>query len=93
MAEDLSVFFNDDLIASDVVDGSTPLRGIYSAPGELIADGMVMSDEHSVLMKSSDCAGWLKGRSITVSGDSFFVRMVFPEGDGKLSRVTLSKAP
>ncbi|MGZ6477663.1 MAG: hypothetical protein ACXWQE_00095 [Bdellovibrionales bacterium] len=95
MSEDLTCFLADDLIATDVAKGSSSFRGIYNAPGELIADGMVMSEEHSVLMKSSDCAGWKDKDQITVdigSVTDFYVRMVFPEGDGKFSRVTLSKA-
>lgn len=95
MAEDLSCFFADDLIATDVVAGSTPLRGIYSAPGELIADGMVISNEHSVQMKTSDVSSWNQGDQITVdigTVETFIVRTVIPEGDGKLARVTLSKA-
>lgn len=99
MSEDLSVFFADDLVTSKVTKGVTILRGQYDAPGSLIGDQMVVSDEHSVLMKSSDVTGWKKGDALKVDIENdgtdtdFYIRTVVPEGDGKLSRVTLSKKP
>lgn len=92
MPENLDLFFQDDLIAVDVVDGDSTLRGIYSAPGELIGNGSVVSDEHSVLMKTSDVSTWPEGKEITVDGEDFYVRIVVPEDDGKFSRVSLNKA-
>lgn len=92
MAEDLDLFFSDDLIAVDVSKGSTTgLRGIYSAPGELIGNDMVISEDHSVLMKTSAVSAWTTGNLVVVDGVNFYVKTVIPEGDGKLSRVTMSK--
>lgn len=98
MAENLDVFFVDDLIAVDVVKGSdAPLRalkgpwGLYGTGGELIANGMVISEDHSVIMKTSDVVGWTTDDLITVDGSDYYVRYIIPVEDGKLSVITTSK--
>ncbi len=98
MAENLDVFFMDDLIAVDVSKGSTTgLRaikgpwGLYGDGGELIAGGMVVSEDHSIIMKSSEVSGWTTDDLITVDGSQFYVRTVIPIEDGKFSVITTSK--
>jgi hypothetical protein len=90
MTEDLDVFLSD--FGVDIVAGSSNLRGIYNAPGELIASDQVVTTAHSVVMKTSDVEDWETEDAITVDSVEYFVKSVIPFGDGLFAQVTLGKA-
>ena len=90
-AEDLSVFFDDDDFAVVATFGS-PLQTvnvIKDSPTNTI--GEILSDDHSILGRTSDLTGLDNGDAITVDGVAYTVRESLLEDDGKITRLTLSK--
>lgn len=91
MPEDLDVFFGDELGAVDVVIDATTVSGYLDMPDELVGNGLVLSTEYSLTVKTSDVSGLAAGDEIEVDGDDYEVRDVRKIDDGKLSRVALAK--
>jgi hypothetical protein len=89
ITEDLDVYLQD--FGVPVVWESVSNTGLLDMPDELIGDGMSISTEYSVLVRSSLFAGILRGDSITVDGTGYTVRDFKKVGDGAFARVALSK--
>lgn len=92
MSESLDVFFNDDLMATDVVIDGRTVRGILDQPDEVIGGGLVISTEYLLTMKTTDVDGVVEGGVLVIDGADFFVRTIKAIDDGKLTRLALSKA-
>lgn len=89
LTEDLGSFFTD--FGVDCVAGAVTGKGIFDMPGEIIADGMVLSTDYTVTAKYADFGSLVRGDSITVDSVSYTVREVRPIDDGKLVEIAIQK--
>ncbi len=87
--EELRGFFSD--FSVPCIWGSYSFDGIFDAPDELAAGGVVVSTEYTLLVKSNDIVGMRDGAVISVSGEQYEVRYARKIDDGKLTRLVLSK--
>ena len=87
--EDLNTFFVD--FAEDVLyDGST-YKGILEQPDELIADGVVMTTDYELTVRSSELGNLDFDTVIEISNVKYKVRNVRKIDDGTLSKISLTK--
>jgi hypothetical protein len=92
MAEDLTVFFQDDLITVSVTFNGVDTRGILDEPDSFIANNTVESTDYTLLIPTGAFTSAPKfGDTITVDGDIYTVNTNAKIDDGKLSRLGLSK--
>jgi len=89
LVEDLSVFFNE--FAVTVVKGAVTGNGIFDTPTSVTGDGMILSNEYMVTVRTSVFGVPLYGDAMTVDGASYTVREARLIDDGKLVEVILSK--
>ncbi len=87
MNEDLSVFLNDFGVTCTA--GAVTGLGILDMPGQVIADGMVITTDYSLLVRTADFGGLLYGDSITVNGTAYTVREARKLDDGVFSELLL----
>ena len=87
--EDINTFFVH--FAEDVFyDGST-YKGILEQPDELIADGIVMTTDYELTIRSSELGNLDFDTIIEVSNVKYKVRNVRKIDDGTLSKISLTK--
>lgn len=89
LSENLDVFFG--AFASDVVFGGVTGKGILDAPSNIIADGMVLTTDYLLTVKTSAFGTAKYGDAITVDGAAYKVRESRQIDDGKLSEILLTK--
>lgn len=89
LSENLDVFFG--VFASDVTFGSVTGKGILDAPSNVIADGMVLTTDYLLTVKTAQFGSAKYGDSITVDGEAYKVRESRQIDDGKLSEILLTK--
>lgn len=89
LTENLDVFF--DAFAVTVVSGAVTSKGILDAPTNVIGDGMILTNDYILTVKTSDFGDLLYGDSITVDSVSYQVRETRQIDDGKLSEIILMK--
>lgn len=89
LGEDLDVFFG--VFASEVVFGSITGKGILDAPSNVLADGMVLTTDYLLTVKTSAFGSAKYGDAITVDGAAYKVRESRQIDDGKLSEILLTK--
>jgi len=89
LTEDLGSFFTD--FGVNCTSGEVTGKGILDMPGEVIANGMVLSTDYTVTAKFSDFGSLLRGDSITVDSVAYTVREVRPISDGKLVEIAIQK--
>ena len=87
--ESLDVFLADFGVA--VVFGATSGTGIFDSPDSVFGDGIGISTEYTILVKSSVFSALKFGDAITVGGVSYSVREPKILDDGSFMRVSLSK--
>ena len=87
--EDLNTFFVD--FAEDVVHDGFTYKGILEQPDELIADGVVMTTDYELTVKSSELGNLDFDTVINVSNVKYKVRNVRKIDDGTLSKISLTK--
>ena len=75
--------------ASSVTAGAVSGLGLYMAPSEIIADGMVMTTDHELTVKTSEFGNLQYGAGIVVDAVPYTVRHVMPIDDGRLSLVRM----
>ena len=71
--------------------GAISSVGILDMPGQLLANGMVLSTDYTLTCKSADFGGLFYGDGITVGGVAYQVREVRKLDDGSFCEITLSK--
>ena len=87
--EDLNTFFVD--FAENVLyDGST-YKGILEQPDELIADGIVMTTDYELTVKTSNLGDLDFETEIVIDQIKYKVRNVRKIDDGTLSKISLTK--
>lgn len=84
---DLDLFFSFG--ASSVTAGAVSGLGLLMMPGEIIADGMVMSTDYELTVKTSEFGNLEYGAGIVVDAVPYTVRNVKPIDDGRLSIVQM----
>ena len=87
--EDLDVFFSD--FDDTVVYNSVTYKGILEQPDEMVADGVVMTTDYMLIVKTADLGSVLFDASITVNGDGYKVRSTRKIDDGILCILSLMK--
>ena len=74
-----------------VVFGSTTGVGYFDTPSEIIANGLVLTTDYSVVVKTSDFSSVSQGDTMTVDSVNYTVREPMLLDDGKIMRVMLEK--
>lgn len=89
ISEDLDLFLIDFgvLCHAGLITG----MGILDMPTQVVADGMVLSTDYTLMAKTADFGGLFFGDGITVDGVNYQVREVRRLDDGKFCEVSLSK--
>ena len=90
ISTDLGVFL-DDPFAVSATSGATTAKVILDQPGEVLANGMVLSTDYTATAKATDFGSLLRGDSITVDSVAYTVREVRPIDDGLLVEISLQK--
>ena len=89
LTEDLTVFLNDFGVTCTA--GSTTALGILDMPGQILADGMVISTDYQLTAKASDFGTLKYNDAITVDGVAYTVRELRLIDDGRMCEVLLMK--
>jgi len=89
LSEDLSAFLTD--FGVSCTSGAVTALGILDMPGQLLADGMVISTDYQLTAKADDFGGLLYGDAITVDGVNYSVRETRRIDDGKMVEISLMK--
>jgi len=88
LSEDLSVFLTD--FGVSCTSGAVTAMGILDMPGQVLADGMVISTDYQLTCKAADFGGLLYGDAITVDGVNYSVRETRRIDDGKMVEISLT---
>jgi hypothetical protein len=89
--QDTLAFLNVDEFGVSCTLGASTFVGILDSPVEVLADGMALSREYSLLAKTSDVSTAVRGTAITVDSVSYTVRENRALDDGLFSELLLSK--
>ena len=89
LTEDLSLFLAD--FGVSVTAGAVSGIGILDMPGELVADGMIITTDYSLRCEASKFGGLIYGAAMTVDSISYQVRENRLAEDGKFCDITLLK--
>lgn len=87
--ENLDVFLAD--FGVSVTAGAVSGVGILDMPGELVADGMIITTDYSIRCETSKFGTLAYGASVTVNSVAYTVRENLPIDDGVFCRITLQK--
>ena len=87
--ENLDAFLAD--FGVTVTSGAVSGIGILDMPGELVADGMIISTDYSLRCEASKFGGLIYGAAMTVDGVNYQVRENRLIEDGKFCSITLLK--
>ena len=87
--ENLDVFLAD--FGVSVTAGAVSGSGILDMPGELVADGMIITTDYSLRCEASKFGGLIYGAAMTVDGVNYQVRENRLIEDGKFCEITLLK--
>jgi riboflavin synthase alpha subunit len=89
LSEDLSVFLTD--FGVSCTSGAVTALGILDMPGQVLADGMVISTDYQLTAKASDFGALKYNDSISVDGVAYTVRDTRLIDDGRFCEVSLMK--
>ena len=87
--ENLDVFLAD--FGVSVTAGAVSGSGLLDMPGELVADGMIITTDYSLRCEASKFGGLIYGAAMTVDGVNYQVRENRLIEDGKFCSITLLK--
>lgn len=88
-AESLVVFLAD--FGVSVTAGAVSGFGILDMPGDLVADGMIITTDYSLRCEASEFGGLIYGAAMTVDGVNYQVRENRLIEDGVFCEITLLK--
>jgi len=71
--------------------GAITSTGILDMPGQLLANGMVISTDYTLTCKVADFGGLFYGDGVTIAGAHYQVREVRKLDDGAFCEITLTK--
>jgi hypothetical protein len=89
LTENLDVFLAD--FGVSVTAGAVSGVGILDMPGELVADGMIITTDYSLRCEASKFGTLAYGASITVGGTAYTIRENRLIEDGVFCEITLQK--
>jgi hypothetical protein len=89
LTEDLDIFLADFGVSCTA--GAVTALGILDMPSQVLADGMVLSTDYTLMAKASDFGNLSRGSSITVATVAYTVRDVMLLDDGKFVQIGLQK--
>lgn len=89
--EDLNVFLNAADFAVTVTSGAVTGLGILDMPSQVVADGMVLTTDYKLTVKTSDFGGLIYGAAITVDGVNYQVREAMRVDDGQFTELMLTR--
>ena len=89
LTEDLTLFLAD--FGVSVTAGAVSGFGILDMPGELVADGMIITTDYSIRCEASKFGALAYGASITVDGTAYTIRENRLIEDGVFCEITLQK--
>lgn len=90
-SEDLDLFLADFGVA--VVSGAVSGLGILDMPSEIVADGVVLTTDYKVTVKTSQFGGLIYGAGVTVDGVNYQVREAMKVDDGSFTELMLIRVP
>ena len=90
-SEDLDLFLADFGVA--VVSGAVTGLGILDMPSEIVADGVVLTTDYKVTVKTSQFGGLIYGAGVTVDGVNYQVREAMKVDDGSFTELMLIRVP
>ena len=88
--EDMSIFFADFGVTA--VHGASSAQVLLDKETQSALDGMVLDNDESITLPSTDLPSLATGQALTVGGVSYVAREVRVIDDGALKRVTLKRA-
>lgn len=89
LTEDATLFLTD--FGVSVTAGAVTGFGLLDMPGELIADGMVITTDYSLRCEASKFGALAYGANITVNSVAYTVRDNRLIDDGVFCEITLQK--
>ena len=89
ISEDFDLFLGD--FGVPVSAGAVSGVGILDMPSQVVADGMVLTTDYRLTVKTADFGGLLYGDGITVDGTLYQVREAMKVDDGKFCEISMSK--
>lgn len=87
--DDLDIFLAD--FGVTVTNGIVTGAGVLDMPSEIIADGVVLTTDYKLTVKTSDFGGLLYGDGLTVNGVNYTVRNAMLVDDGSFTELSLMK--
>jgi hypothetical protein len=87
--EELDLFLTD--FGLPVSAGGMTGVGVLDMPSQVVADGMVLTTDYKLTVKTSAFGGLLYGDGITVDGVNYQVREAMKVDDGKFTELMLTK--
>ena len=87
--ENLDVFLAD--FGVSVTAGAVSGLGLLDMPGELVADGMIITTDYSLRCEASKFGGLIYGAAMDVDGVNYQVRENLLIEDGVFCEITLQK--
>jgi len=88
-SEDLGVFLAD--FGVSVTAGAISGSGLLDMPGQLVADGMVITTDYTLRCEAAKFGGLIYGAEVAVDGVNYQVRENRLIDDGKFCEITLLK--
>lgn len=89
ITEDLDLFLGD--FGVPVTSGAITGMGILDMPSQVVADGMVLTTDYKLTVKTSQFGGLLYGDGVTVDGVNYQVREAMKVDDGRFTELMLTK--
>jgi hypothetical protein len=87
--EELDLFLSD--FGVPVSAGAVTGVGVLDMPSQVVADGMVLTTDYKLTVRTSVFGGLLYGDGITVDGVNYQVREAMKVDDGKFTELMLTK--
>jgi hypothetical protein len=87
--EELDLFLSDFGVPASA--GAVTGFGVLDMPSQVVADGMVLTTDYKLTVKTSVFGGLLYGDGITVDGVNYQVREAMKVDDGKFTELMLTK--
>ncbi len=89
ITEDLGMFLEDFGVACTA--GAVTAKGILDMPSQIVADGMVLTTDYKLTVRTADFGGLIYGAGITVDGVNYQVREALKVDDGAMTELMLTR--
>lgn len=90
ITEDLNLFLDDFGVTCTA--GATTALGILDMPSQVVADGMVLTTDYKLTVRTADFGGLQYGDTINVAGANYQVREAMRIDDGAFTDLMLTKS-